>query len=64
MFEGTERMDEIECFRVVLGEVDDFDIDSIWMLVSYFESKSFILVEVRLVRVSKLLEYDIDTDVA
>ena len=64
MFEGTERVDEIECFRVVLGEVNDFYIDSIWMLVTYFESKPFIFVEVRLVCVSKCLEDDINTDVA
>ena len=61
MFKGTERVDEIESFRVVLSEVDDFNVNSIGMLVSDFETKSFVLVKIGLISVTKCLLDDINT---
>ena len=63
MLKCAERVDEIKSFRVVLSEVDDFDVNSIGMLVSDFESKSFVLVKIGLVCISECFLDDIYSDV-
>ena len=64
MLEGAECVDQIECFRVVLREVDDFNVDSIRMLVSDFEPESLVFLEIGLVRITKCFLDNVDTDVA
>ena len=63
MFKGAECVDEIEGFRVVLSEVNDFNVNSIGMLIGDFEPESFVLVEIGLICISKCFLDNVDTDV-